>query len=213
MYTITIRTVPMTSGASGWLGVATSPIVMTKNSVPTNSVRYFLMGLLQGKRGAGTARGLAELAKPDVPVPDRMSVVLQRQRQLVGMRGIRWARLVGGGPGEHHPILHQHAVLEHRHDRRLEQLSPAVEAGPVEHDVVGLPDSGPPARVDQRRVLPIDRPGLAVGIGHAPVGVQDLHFVETHEKHAAVAAVLVLAHGGQRRGPLDVELHIAKPSY
>src|SRR6185295_13059976 len=46
MYTITMRTAPMASGAIGVPPNTDSPIVRTRKNVPMNSVRYLFTGVL-----------------------------------------------------------------------------------------------------------------------------------------------------------------------
>src|ERR1043166_7494917 len=192
MYTTTMSALPITSGAIALSRDAINPIVMTKKRVPTNSVRYLRMGRSQWRKDGRTegrkdgkltedrpatqfpspvdAPSSLELPHPDIPVPHRMTVILQRERQPVGVRLVGGPLLVAGGAGERDVVLHQHAVMEDGHPRRAQELALAVEAGPVEDDVVGLPLPRWPARVDERGILPVHRGRLAVGVGRGVPG-------------------------------------------
>ena len=92
----------------------------------------------------------------------------------------------------------------------LNQLAVGVELRRVEHDVVGLPLAGLPARVHERRVLLVNGARLAVEVGRVLVRVEDLQLVVVHQEHAAVAAALAAALDDRRRGELDVELAAAE---
>src|SRR5260370_9601066 len=80
----------------------------------------------------------------------------------------------------------------------------------MKNNVVGLPLPRRARSVHQRGVLAIDRRSLAVGVGLALVGVQDLRLVEPLQKDAAVAAVLAFAFCGDGLGKFPVQLAIAK---
>ena len=88
------------------------------------------------------------------------------------------------------------------------ELAVLVEAGPAKGDVVGLPLSGRARGVGERRILAVNGPGLAVGVGIGLVGIEDLQLEQAHEENAAVAAILALAAGRVGRGPLDMQLNI-----
>ena len=72
-------------------------------------------------------------------------------------------------------------------------LPDGVEPGAAEGDVVGLPLAGRARGVEQGRVLAVDRPGLAVGVGLGLVGVEHLDLELAHQEDAAVAPVLAHA--------------------
>jgi len=76
----------------------------------------------------------------------------------------------------------------------------------VKDDVIGLPLSGRSAGVDERGILAIDGAGHSVGIGGVLIGIENLNFVEAHQKNAAVAASLVFALDQFGCGPFDMEL-------
>ena len=94
-------------------------------------------------------------------------------------------------------VLDQHAVLEHGDVGGLDEVLVLVELRGLEDDVVALPLARLAAAVDQRRILAVDRPGLAVGVRDVVIRVQHLHLVAAHDDHAAVAAALAVA--GRRR--------------
>ncbi len=66
-------------------------------------------------------------------------------------------------------------------------------------------------RIHQRRKLAVDAARRAVGIGVGLMGVQDLDFIKTHGKDAAIAAALRIDRriGLDRRLPFQMDLHIA----
>ena len=64
--------------------------------------------------------------------------------------------------------------------------------------------------VDERRILAVDGGGLAVGVGFVLVGIEHLNFVESHQKNAAVAAILAFALWRNGFGKLHVQLAIAE---
>ncbi len=116
----------------------------------------------------------------------------------------------GGGTERLLVVLHQDPVVEHGDPRRVEKLSGRVEPRAAEGDVEGLPLAGRPRRVEQRRVLAVDRPGLAVGVGLGLVRVEHLDLELAHQEDSAVAAVLPLAARRLGGGPLGMELDISK---
>src|SRR6267143_1339032 len=80
----------------------------------------------------------------------------------------------------------------------------------MEDDVVRLPLAWRPRGIDERGILAVDRACLAVGIGVVLIGIEHLELVYPHQEDAAVAALLPFALHGGRRGPLDVQLHVAE---
>ena len=107
-------------------------------------------------------------------------------------------------------VLRQHAVEQQRDGGRLQQLRIGREPWTVEDDVVGLPLARRTCGIHQRRILAIDRAGLAVRVGLVPVGLQHLNFVQRVQIHAAVARLLIAAMGRVRGSPLDVQLAISE---
>ena len=97
------------------------------------------------------------------------------------------------------------------------RTSPRAGLGPAaskarrdEQDVIALPHAGRARGVDQRRVLPIDRARVPVGIGHIVIAVQDLDLVPAHQEHAAVPASLAVPLDHLGRRPLDVQVAVAE---
>src|SRR5580765_4001824 len=85
---------------------------------------------------------VGQLADPDVPEAHRVVVVLQRQRHLRRVRFVVRRLVVERDAHHGHVVLDQHAVVEDREGRALNQLAVGVELRRVEHDVVGLPLAG-----------------------------------------------------------------------
>ena len=144
---------------------------------------------------------LGELAEPDVAVADGVVVVLERDRPAAALVLVGEPLEPGGRPERLLVVLHEDAVVEQGDPRRLEELARGVEPGAAEGDVVGLPLAGRPRGVEQGRVLAVDRPRLAVGVGVGPVGVEHLDLELAHQEDAAVAAVLAHAVGRARARP------------
>src|SRR5213078_3918506 len=80
----------------------------------------------------------------------------------------------------------------------------------MEDDVIRLPLAGRTGGVDERWILAVDRARLPVGIRVVLVGIEHLQLVDSHEKDAAVAALLAFTLWRSRRAPLDVQLHVAE---
>ena len=80
----------------------------------------------------------------------------------------------------------------------------------MEDDVIRLPLARRPRGIDEWRILPVDGTGLAVRVRVVLVGIEHLQLVDPHEKDAAVAALLAFTLHHRRRGPLDVQLHVAE---
>ena len=137
-----------------------------------------------------------------------MCVVLQRDREAVGVRGVRRPSLVCRRPGQRDMIVHQNAVVQDGHRRRPDELAVRAEARRSESDVETLPCARRTRGVHQRRELSIDRRGLPIGVGPIPVGIEHLHLVEPHQKHAAVATILPLSARRARARPFHMELHV-----
>src|SRR5437763_17016015 len=130
------------AGTCAVSGAATSPPAVTT----TNTARRIMRSLV-----------LAELADPDGAVAHGMAVILQQQRQPVGVRRIVGALAVYRPAGDARVVLDEHAVVQHGHPRRVAHRPVRREAGPVKDDVVGLPLTRRAARVDERRGLPVYR--------------------------------------------------------
>src|SRR5262245_4924147 len=117
---------------------------------------------------------------------------------------------VSGRPEYFRVVLDQDAVVEGG-DRGF-LLDPAVVAEDrrVVDDVVGLPFTGFAAGVDQRRILFVNRAGLAVEVSLVVVRIEHLDFVAALQEDSAVATALAFAYDLGRRGPFDVQLDIIK---
>ncbi|MCG3120490.1 MAG: hypothetical protein ALAOOOJD_03222 [bacterium] len=106
-------------------------------------------------------------------------------------------------------VLNENTVVHNRQARRLQQVAIASETRPAKNDIVTLPFARRQAGIDQRRILAINRCRLTVGVSQALIRIEHLHFVAAHQKDTAVAAILPLLLFGRRRGPFDMQLHIA----
>jgi len=160
-------------------------------------------GSTKGKLSSGR-----EFTDPDVAEADRVVVVLQRQRKfisvgLVGFAGDGWAL-------NFDIVLHEYAVVKDGDAAEADEFSILIEARGMENDVVGLPLTGLPRGVDERRILAVDGGGLAVGVSLVIEGIEDLNFVHAHQEDAAIAAILILPFGWRGRGEFNVKLHIAE---
>src|SRR5581483_827547 len=88
---------------------------------------------------------------------------------------------------------------------------PSCEPRYGKQDVELLPLPGLSGSIHKRRVLTVDRPGLAVRVDVVGmIAVPHLDFVDAIEKDAAVAPGRVFALGAGGRAPLDVQLDITK---
>ena len=101
-------------------------------------------------------------------------------------------------------VLHQHAVMQHGHSGGAKEFSSAVEARAMKNDVVTLPLARRTRGVDQRRILAVNGGRLTICIGLVFVGIQDLNFIQAHQKNTTVAAPLAFALGRDRLGKFDV---------
>src|SRR5947199_933819 len=136
-----------------------------------------------------------------------MAVILQHQRQSIGVWAVVRPAPVHRPTGDNRIVLHQHAIVEHRHARRV-AYRVTRECRPVEDDVVRLPLPGRAAGVDERWRLPVHGGGLAVGVGVVTIRVEHLNLVMRHQEDTAVTALLAFALRRYGRGPFDVQLHV-----
>src|SRR5690348_9717983 len=60
-----------------------------------------------------------EVPDPDVPIADGIAVILQHQRQSIGVWAVVRPAPVHRPTGDNRIVLHQHAIVEHRHARRV----------------------------------------------------------------------------------------------
>src|SRR6185312_17551740 len=140
---------------------------------------------------------------PDVSVADGVAVKLQSDGAFAG-HGL-WIFGDGpdaGGPVDRLVVLHDNAVLKDGYVSGDGLLPLPISRG-VKDDVIRLPLARRAADVRLRRVLPVNRPALPVGVGGVLVTVEHLNFENAHQEHAAVPAALAFAARGRRLGPLD----------
>src|SRR5258706_8976957 len=115
-------------------------------------------------------------------------VVLEGERLFERMRLVFWGAFGGGAPFEFDVILNQHVVLEKSDRGWLLKLALVVKSWRMVNNIVGLPLAWLARDVDQRRVLFVNRAGLAVVIGLVAVGIEHLHFVAAFQINPAVAS-------------------------
>src|SRR5436305_667004 len=101
-------------------------------------------------------------------------MILQRERKFFWPRFVRRAHMVPSRPGKLDVVLHEHAVVKNGFPRGARQFSRRIKTRAMKNDVVSLPLAWPALSVHQRRILAIDRRGLADGIRLALIGIQDL---------------------------------------
>src|SRR5713101_4546007 len=118
--------------------------------------------------------------------------------------------MMPGRAGQFNVVLHEHAVVQGGDASRPQEFSGGIEARPVKDDVVDLPLARRSRGVHLRGKLAVNRRGLAVGVSLTLVRVEHLHLVNTVQKDAAVAAILILAFWGIWLGEFNVELAIAE---
>ena len=104
-------------------------------------------------------------------------------------------------------VLHQHAVVNHSHESRSKQLL-SFKTRRFKNNVVSLPFPRPARRVDQRRILAVNRRRLAIGIREIFKRIQHLHLILAHQHDAAVAPVLARALHHRRCRPFHMQLHV-----
>ena len=90
-------------------------------------------------------------------------MILQTQRKLGGVRRIRRTFFVTSRTCHRKVILNKHSVVQNCNPCRGDKF-PVNEFGRVKNDVIALPLTGFFAGINQRRLLPIDCPGLAIRI-------------------------------------------------
>jgi hypothetical protein len=153
---------------------------------------------------------LLQFANPDVAVADRVVVVLQRQGKFFRTGYIGRALMVSGRTGGFDVILYEHAIVQNRESRWTQKFSGSIKTWAVKNDVVDLPLTRRARGVHKGRELTIDGSRLAIGVGFTLVGVEDLDFVETVKKDAAIAAILIFALRRIGLGEFDVKLAVAE---
>src|SRR5712675_1529658 len=118
--------------------------------------------------------------------------------------------MMPGRTGQFNVVLHEHAVVKGGDTRGPQKFTGSVETRAVKDDVVDLPLPRWTRGVHLRRKLAVNGRGLAVGIGFTLIRVEHLHFVNTVQEDAAVAAILILAFWGIWLGKFNVKLAIAE---
>src|SRR6202042_3237314 len=78
---------------------------------------------------------------------------------------------------QRHIVLYQDAILKNGYARRAVQGTVIIKPRCYPDDIIGLPGSRFPARVDQRWILIVDASGLPVGIRFMPITIQYLQFI------------------------------------
>jgi hypothetical protein len=142
-----------------------------------------------------------EFPDPHVAIAHWMVVVLKGEWKFLRRPGIRRTHVVGVLPQDFDVILNQHAVMKQRDCRTPGKLATWIEARAMKNNIVGLPFPGLPRGIHQRRILPINRRGFTVCIGYVLVRIENLDFIESLQKDAAVAPILVPPFGRRGRGP------------
>src|SRR5205807_6482166 len=151
--------------------------------------------------------GFSKLPEPNITITYRASVILQDQRTLRG------DPFEGGGGCrsaiDWDMVLDQHAIVQ---NRERAGLRAALGAGfrRVENDVIYLPLSWPPARIDERGGVAIEGGGLAIRISFILEAIQHLNLITAQKINTAIAAALAfpLRFGGRR--PFDMQLHVTE---
>ena len=106
-------------------------------------------------------------------------------------------------------VVHDDAVVDNCGIGRADQVD-AVKTRCRPQNVVGLPLAGGTAGVDQRRIFAVYGSRNTVGVGRIFIAVQDLYFVASHEKDAAVAPPLTISLDFGWAGKLQVSTYVAK---
>ena len=124
---------------------------------------------------------------PDVPVRDRVGVILQEN--LAG-GSFPAVQAPGGGMFQGHLVVDDDAVVFHGDFGILHLLAVRVELGSPEGDVIRLPFFRGEAGIHQRGGLLVDPPAAVVGrfIGEA---VEHLDLIAPQDIHSTVAASLI----------------------
>src|SRR5262245_25037385 len=91
--------------------------------------------------------------------------------------------------GDLFPVGKQHTIMENGHIRGLYKLLP-LELRRLERDIVALPLTRLPRRVDERRPLSVDRACLTIGVGWIIPGIEHLNLITIHQQHPAIPSPL-----------------------
>ena len=107
-------------------------------------------------------------------------------------------------------VVNERAVVQDGNSGLFDEFF-IPENGCGKNDIVGLPFAGAFAGVYCGRGLPIDGCGRTIGVYLACIRIEDLKFIPSHEKYAAVSHVVGFVAVWRIRGsPFDVELAIAE---
>lgn len=146
---------------------------------------------------------------PNVPVTHFIRVVLQRDRPG-RVRRVFVQADVGRRAFNFPVVLYEHAVVEDGKISGPKHHPVVVEDRSGEDDVVTVPLAHGYGGVNQRRVLLVDRSGLAVGVGIASVGFEYLDLIAFLKEYTAIAALLAFLAGLLRAAPFEVQLNVFK---
>ena len=121
---------------------------------------------LRSYEGVRIRRGsLGQLDQPDVAESHGVAVVLKLDRAAASVLLIRDPPQPVSFAQDLFVVLNHNAVVNDGHPRRLEQRSVTCKPRAAKRDVITLPLAGWSRCVQQRRILPVNRGGLAVGVG------------------------------------------------
>lgn len=135
----------------------------------------------------------SQLSYPDIPVADRISMILQHQRRLgIVFLIIRWSA-VESCPLDLDVILNEDAIMNDREVRRRHHLAVLIHAWSAKENVIALPLTWFAARVHHRDVLLVNARRLSIRVSAIVVRVEDLNLVVSLKKHSAVASLLSFA--------------------
>ncbi len=152
----------------------------------------------------------SQLPDPDIAILNRIPVILQADRGLLGVLG--WVGSQGLVPGrtkESLPVMNQHSVVDDSDNRRSHHLAFLVIRS-FKNNVKALPFPLRSGRVDPRRRLPIKSSCLAIGIGLVGMTLTNLHLIKAHQEHSAVSSSLPLHLASGRHPVFKVQLTIAE---
>src|SRR5258706_8020317 len=139
-----------------------------------------------------------------------MIVILQRQRQFFWRWSVWRADVMAGWPGEFDVVLGEDAVVKDGDVRGASDFAIGIETRAVPDDVVGLPLAWSARGVDQRRILAVDRGGLAIGVSLTVVGIEHLNLVCPLLLEKKNAAVLIFTFRRIGLGEFHMQLAVAE---
>src|SRR5579871_1842853 len=206
-----LKTISVASSAR-LIGPPSDPCTRPKSSSVVGyryiEFRFISSRASQVFRYSSSSTGI-DAPNPDIAVSHSVAVILQLQGIFAGLRNVFGELPVYGGAHYLLMELNQDAVLNHRKKSGPNQLA-GCKSRRFEKDIIGLPLAGFPRSVHQRRPLAIDRARLPIRIRGVLVRIEDLNFIAALEKHAAVSTPLAGSRDGRRRGPFQMQLHIAE---